>query len=630
MSTVSSWLSWRLAGERWERLLIALAAISYLLLAAVAAGAVVAVAMPGLQARLLPLAGMFAVAAYATERASHRATDVFAKNAALALYVVAAMLLPAPWAVLIAAVAVIACHLTKTGTKSAARITATAHTTFVVALVTLLVHVAAGDARLWDGLLRPLGSAHMSMIAHVIAAPGATIHLSAAGALIGLASAFYLLDTVPLTIIGAVVYHSSPLRFWQDRYGRTLAFEVAIPSLGILAAVIYATAPAAAPLLLPLFIGLDRALAQAANRRSGGSGERAARTDAKEARARVASVENLHAEARDRLSAVLAAVQAIGRKDDLASVARTLAQAAVQLTVFRSCTIYLYESHDGVFVPYVGSDIENTPATDAPISRDDAERLMSLQNRLGYSYYTRAEREDDAPDERWRFGDVLLVPLLMKNGDVTGLISLDRPAHGLAPRADDLAPLETVAALGAGVIARLRLTDEALHLATTDALTGLLNRRAFEDRLDEELAANAYRRPVALMMIDLDDFGSINNTYGHQIGDEALRLVSGVIRAHLRQSDAGGRYGGDEFVVILPGLDGTGALDIAERLRAALEQATTRAAADGALPQVYTSIGVAAFPHDAAAPDTLIKAADDALYRSKRLGKNRVSLRGVA
>jgi diguanylate cyclase (GGDEF)-like protein len=139
-----------------------------------------------------------------------------------------------------------------------------------------------------------------------------------------------------------------------------------------------------------------------------------------------------------------------------------------------------------------------------------------------------------------------------------------------------------------------------------------------------------FRRPVALMMIDLDDFGSINNTYGHQIGDEALRLVAGVVRAHLRQSDAGGRYGGDEFVVILPGLDAGGALEVAERVRVALVDATTRAAAEGRLPQMYTSIGVAVFPHDGASAGALVKAADDALYSSKRLGKNRVSLRGAA
>jgi diguanylate cyclase (GGDEF)-like protein len=218
----------------------------------------------------------------------------------------------------------------------------------------------------------------------------------------------------------------------------------------------------------------------------------------------------------------------------------------------------------------------------------------------------------------------------MKNGDVTGFISLDSPADGQLPQADDLAPLETVAALGAWMIARLRHTDEMLRLATTDGLTGLLNRRALEERLHRELEANGQRRPVALMMIDLDDFGAINNRHGHQIGDEALRLVADVVRTHLRRSDAGGRYGGDEFVVILPGLDATKAVDIAERVRTALVEATTHAASAGRLPRIKTSIGVALFPDDATSPDALIKAADEALYLSKRLGKNCVSVRSVA
>ena len=106
--------------------------------------------------------------------------------------------------------------------------------------------------------------------------------------------------------------------------------------------------------------------------------------------------------------------------------------------------------------------------------------------------------------------------------------------------------------------------------------------------------------------------------------------MADVIRSHLRRSDAGGRYGGDEFVVILPGLDATSAVDIAERVRTALVEATTRAAADAKLPRINTSIGVASFPSDAAGPDALIKAADDALYLSKRLGKNCVSLPSVA
>jgi diguanylate cyclase (GGDEF)-like protein len=333
-------------------------------------------------------------------------------------------------------------------------------------------------------------------------------------------------------------------------------------------------------------------------------------------------------DAQARLSAVLAAVRALGGNDDLAQVTRTLACAAASLTTFRDCTVYLYESHDGLFVPYACNQTE--PTSDEAIPREAAESLMSHRHRLGYSYYAQTRREPGAWHEGWRAGDVLLVPLLMKNGDVMGFISLDRPADRQVPQADDLAPLETVAALGAGVIARLRHTDEVLRLATTDGLTGLLNRRALEERLHRELQATGRRRSVALMMIDLDDFSAINNHHGHQIGDEALRLVADVVRTHLRRNDAGGRYGGDEFVVILPDLDAAAAVDVAERVRTALVEATTHAAVAGRLPRIHTSIGVALFPDDAASPDALIKAADEALYLSKRLGKNCVSVRSAA
>jgi diguanylate cyclase (GGDEF)-like protein len=610
--------------RRRTDLVVALGTVAYLLLAVGLGAALIITVAPDPRSPVLLPAVALAVAAYVAECASRRARDVLPKNVALAVYVAAALLLPVPWPVLIAGTAITACHLTRPGASTAARLTTTAHTIVVAALFTLLAHVVLGKVVPLHGL-GPLVGAHPLWPA-TVAAPLGPGHVPSATALLSLALGAYLLDTLPLVAIGALRRRTGPRRAWRALYGRTLCAELAVPSLGILGALTCMVAWPAALLVVPFLVALYWGLEQAPVQGAGGDELQDAQP-APEPPARGAPP-HPGADAQALLHAVLAAVRALGDSDELIQVTQTLAGAAARLTAFRDCTVYLYESQDGLFVPYAWS--ERSQKAEEAIPRGAAEGLMSDRHRRGYSYWARVARPPGAAEEAWRAGDVLLVPLLMKNGDVTGFISLDQPTDGQTPQADDLLPLETVAALGARVIARLRHTDEVLRLATTDGLTGLLNRRAFEERLQRELEVHGYRRPVALMMIDLDDFSSINNQHGHQIGDAALRLVADVIRAHLRHSDAGGRYGGDEFAVILPGLDAAGAVDVAERVRTALVEATARAAATGALPRINTSIGVASFPHDAAGPDALIKAADDALYVSKGLGKNRVSLRSIA
>lgn len=609
------------AAARPSSPLLAPAILCYLVLALTLAGALALLAPPDVRLSSLLLAGGLAALAIALERPLDR-TARPARTAAPAAYVAAVLLLPAPWPLYVAVVAAAACGLLRFGASALGRVAYAAHTLAVTTVFMLLAHVVAGDMRLVRGLARLL-SGHAAPINGVSDAPvivpgHSAMSLSHVGVLTLLAVAYYLLDIVPFASLHGAMRRTTLAEGWQRLYRRIVLVDVAVPTLGVLAAVLYATAPPLALLALPALLGLDRALGLSASDHPA-----LAPSDPPGV-----LMERYEADA--RLRAVLAVVRALGSTDDLATITGSLADAASRLTRFRACTVYLYDAHDGVFVPMAGGDEAALSRHDEPIPRDAAERLMSHRNLVGYSYYAPLEQMRGLVRAEWHTGDVLLVPLLLKNGDVMGFISLDRPADGRVPNADDLVPVETVAALGAGVIARLRHTDEALRLAATDGLTGLLNRRALEDRLAAEVAASAYRRPVALMMIDLDDFGSINNVHGHQAGDEALRIVSSVIRTHLRQNDAGGRYGGDEFVVILPGLDSIAALDVAERVRAALVEATARAADEGRLPRVHTSIGVASYPDDAASMQALIKAADDALYSSKRLGKNRVSLKPVA
>jgi diguanylate cyclase (GGDEF)-like protein len=159
-------------------------------------------------------------------------------------------------------------------------------------------------------------------------------------------------------------------------------------------------------------------------------------------------------------------------------------------------------------------------------------------------------------------------------------------------------------------------------MAHTDALTGLMNRRAFDDIIEREMRrTNRHTEPLVLLLIDIDSFKAINDEYGHQAGDEVIRVVGRVLQANARGSDIVARYGGEEFVVLLSGLRLDRAETIAERLRTQVDY--IRGLPDAI--RVTVSIGLAV----QGSSDTfasLLKRSDDALYFAKRSGRNRVSM----
>lgn len=168
------------------------------------------------------------------------------------------------------------------------------------------------------------------------------------------------------------------------------------------------------------------------------------------------------------------------------------------------------------------------------------------------------------------------------------------------------------------------LYEITAHEATTDSLTGMANQRHFRDRLDIELRrARRYRRTLALIFCDLDHFKSINDTYGHHIGDVALKLVAACITRIVRDTDLVVRYGGEEFVVMLPETSLEQAEVMAERLRRAIELVQIPLP-QGGVKRITMSFGVAAFPATAETPEDLLTCADAAMYHAKSLGRNRV------
>jgi diguanylate cyclase (GGDEF)-like protein len=162
--------------------------------------------------------------------------------------------------------------------------------------------------------------------------------------------------------------------------------------------------------------------------------------------------------------------------------------------------------------------------------------------------------------------------------------------------------------------------------ATTDALTGLGNRHSMQDTFPREiLRCTDGKEPVSLIMIDIDNFKDFNDRFGHIAGDRALTAVANLLKEHFRPNDILIRYGGDEFAVLLPGVDDEQALTIADRVRQRVSGDTGDT--DDSLIQVpiRLSMGIAALG-DARSLDSLIRKADAALYRAKRAGRNAVSV----
>jgi two-component system cell cycle response regulator len=166
--------------------------------------------------------------------------------------------------------------------------------------------------------------------------------------------------------------------------------------------------------------------------------------------------------------------------------------------------------------------------------------------------------------------------------------------------------------------------DEIYRLTTVDGLTQIFNRRYFEETLDREISrCNRYGRELSLVLIDIDNFKRINDTYGHLAGDYVLKHLASTVRTKIRREDIFARFGGEEFAMLLPELDHKQAANVAEKTRKLIEKQSFRF--DNQAISVTISLGVATFSEGQRDGAELIKAADGRLYQAKQSGRNRVS-----
>ena len=170
--------------------------------------------------------------------------------------------------------------------------------------------------------------------------------------------------------------------------------------------------------------------------------------------------------------------------------------------------------------------------------------------------------------------------------------------------------------------------EEIYRMMITDGLTGIANRRKLDEALENEfLRAKRYGRPLSIAILDADHFKKVNDNHGHIVGDFVLKKLATLFQQNIRREELLGRYGGEEFVVVMPEVDSSGAFQLAEKLRKTVET-TVFKSAETELP-VTISVGVATLGEENSVKDFL-DTADQALYRSKEEGRNRVTIGGIA
>jgi diguanylate cyclase (GGDEF)-like protein len=219
---------------------------------------------------------------------------------------------------------------------------------------------------------------------------------------------------------------------------------------------------------------------------------------------------------------------------------------------------------------------------------------------------------------------VISVPLMAKS-KLVGVMSV----QSLKPDAfdqDHLRLLTSIAGQAALALENAKLHAQVFDQAQRDPLTGVFNHGTFIDKLHNLVKdANGNKHTLALVMLDIDRFKQYNDTYGHLVGDDVLRSIVVAIQDHLKSTDIVGRWGGEEFGIVLPEVNRAQARFIAERIRQTAARATLKDMHNRSIPSPTVSQGLAMYPDDATQIEELIDKADNALYRAKELGRNQIA-----
>jgi diguanylate cyclase (GGDEF)-like protein len=325
---------------------------------------------------------------------------------------------------------------------------------------------------------------------------------------------------------------------------------------------------------------------------------------------------------RQRLDALMQVLRRLPAEIEPRTLAQQLAASAIELSGATGAAVSEWTGDSGHVLAVAGAGSE--VVLDLTFAANESETAIAARSGSSIVRSGRARRSLAivAPKERFATRAKALAALpLNAGGKVVGVLTVWSPNDSLDAVA--LESLEALAPYAALQFRHAQAFGQLRERADRDRLTALFNRQAFETQLEAEFARyDRYGRPFALLMIDIDHFKDVNDRYGHQIGDAVLATVGRILTKTLRGVDVAGRWGGEEFAVLLPETSLEMGIEIAERLRIAIAVASAQTTAGNI--KVTTSIGVSAVPECAATGETLVGTADAALYASKRAGRNRV------
>ena len=360
-------------------------------------------------------------------------------------------------------------------------------------------------------------------------------------------------------------------------------------------------------------------------------------------RAQVRELSERNRERAETLDQLLEISNELKRHLTLDNLFQSIVAAVARSLGFNAVVLLLYDAERKVFVRRAQFGLEPRWAElqGQEVPEVEITQYWTSRNRVSKSYHVRDRAEKDlgpydvvAPvtlrrrgANGWKPYDALWIPLAVDER-LVGCLSVDDPKDGRAPSPETIRALEIFANQAVTAIEIARSYADAREQSIRDGLTGVFNHRHFQESLQKEIGrAERLSRPLTILMLDIDDFKSINDRWGHPVGDAILQRVVAEIKTGVRgDTDLVARYGGEEFAVILPETPTSVALDVAERVRQRIDERLFRPPDGEDIIRVTVSIGLATYPDDARDKTQLLEHADSALYRAKRGGKNAVAI----
>jgi len=359
-------------------------------------------------------------------------------------------------------------------------------------------------------------------------------------------------------------------------------------------------------------------------------------------RAQIEELSQRNRERAETLNQILEISNDLKRNRTLDDLFQSIVSAVAKSLGFQAVLLSLYDREQNVFSPraHFGLGERWPKILGKTVPAGEVTRHWTDRYRVSKSYHVRdrsvhtgisgiassvSGRVLAAGDDGWRAEELLWIPLYSEDR-LLGYLSVEEPHNGKSPTLETIRSLEIFANQAVTAIESARSYDEAREQSIRDSLTGAYNHRHFQEVLQRELGrAERLGRPLTVLMLDIDDFKSINDRFGHPVGDAILQGIVAEIRNEVRgDMDLLARYGGDEFAVVLPETPPGEAVLVAERVRRRVDERLFRMPDSGQMLRATVSIGVATYPDDATEKMDLVEKADAALYRAKRGGKNAV------